>query len=572
MLKDKIAENLAHSSRGILLILPAFFLLLLPALAQVATYHSDEHYYTDSAIYMLNHHDTLNPRYTDGALRTNKPILTYWAIMLSYILFGINFFAARLPFLIMGSATLWLTYLTSLKLFKKRPMALLATVILASNNQFIVLSLRATPDILQTLFINISLYGFVALIFNKDQRFRNYLLAYCGAALAVETKGLLGITPVVFAFLFVVFSRDKAFSIKNLIHWPVISLAFVIGASWYAYIAFEHGYQALGRFYTDQIGGKLGGSQYYILINIKDYAIGIIRNFFPWSLVLLAGIVVHRKAVSESFQEHKREFLFCIGWFGVLFLIFMSSSDCRTRYLIPAYPLLAILSAAFLEAFLVHSFTKRVWKWCAGFILTLISLCWVMMVLCGILIDWRCFAAPLVVMAAAGAVLFMFFRDRHRPSPIWLGVLILSVLSSVRWGILPLIEFTPSKQLTECILSEKQPDQEITVWATKRENYTRQTYVLSQGQIFMRYFPRMAVPEDLDQRSPVILTEKDRNNLNPVDYSIEPCGRVFRTPEFQTIWKAVLHGEKDDVLNAMSEPLYLALRKSSHDASDRNEI
>lgn len=572
MLKDKTAENLARSSRGILLILPAFFLLLLPALAQVATYHSDEHYYTDSAIYMLNHHDTLNPRYTEGALRTNKPILTYWAIILSYLLFGINLFAARLPFLIAGCATLWLTYLTSLKLFKKRPIALLSTVILASNIQFIVLSLRATPDILQTLFLNISLYGFVALIFDKDRRLCNYLLAYCGAALAVETKGLLGITPVVFAFFFVFFSRDKAFSLKNLVHWPVIFLALVIGVSWYGFIAFEHGYDALGRFYTDQIGGKLGGSRYYILINIKDYAIGSIRNFSPWSLVLLAGIAVHRKAVSELYHEHKREFLFCIGWFGVLVLIFMSSSDCRTRYLIPAYPLLAILSAAFFESFLVHSFTKRVWKWCAGFILTLFSLCWVMMVLCGILIDWRCFAAPLVVMVVAGTVLFRFFKGRHSPSPIWMGILILSVFSSVRWGILPLIEFAPSKQLTDCILSEKSPGQQITVWATKRENYTRQTYVLSKGQIMMRYFPRMAVPDDLDQRSPVILTQKDQNKLNLVDYSIEPCGRVFRTPEFQTIWKAVLHGEKDDVLNAMSEPLYLALRKSNHDAGDRNEI
>ena len=80
-----------------------------------------------------------------GPCGPKKPILTYWLIIAGYTVFGVNFFAARLPFLLVGGMSIWLTYRMALQLFNQHRVALLAAVILASNTQFFMLCLRAHP-------------------------------------------------------------------------------------------------------------------------------------------------------------------------------------------------------------------------------------------------------------------------------------------------------------------------------------------------------------------------------------------------------------------------------------------
>src|SRR5207249_2971447 len=90
----------------------------------------------------------------------------------------------------------------SLALFHRADDAFLALLIAASNLQLLTLSIRSTPDILVILFILLSFLGFAQIIFRGNLSFFSFLLAYGGAGLAVQTKGLLGIFPVAFAFVY----------------------------------------------------------------------------------------------------------------------------------------------------------------------------------------------------------------------------------------------------------------------------------------------------------------------------------------------------------------------------------
>ena len=555
---------------GIFLILLVFFIFLLPVLSQVSTYHSDEHYYTDSAIYMLLHQDYLNPHLVDGTLRTKKPIITYWALMAGYSILGINFFAARLPFLVAGGLTLWLTYHMAVTLLGNRREGLLAAAILASNLQFVVLCLRATPDILHTLFLNVSLHGFMALILQKDLRLRNYIYAYCGAALAIETKGLLGITPVAFAFLFLLAFRDPDIRFRSLINLPVVGLSAVLAVSWYAFILVQHGQGALLNFYSDQVGGKIGGGRYYILMNIKDYLWGIFRNFIPWSLILAAGYTVNRKPVNAFFSTHKRTVFFIAGWLALLLIIFMVSNDCRTRYLVPAYPLLSVLVAALFSVVIEHKKVVHLWTWCCGLLLVLLVVCGAVALLGGAVMDWRLAIAGLILLGVSLPGMLRLIRDRRAPMPIWMGLILLIAVAGLRGFAVPVFEFAPSKQLTACILRGTAADQFISAWAPRRQNYTQQLYALSKGRISMHYFPRRRIPDDLDNRSPVILTVRDRKAFSLSGYTIEQCGFVFQAPNPKDLCEAILHGEKEAALNTLREPLYLAWRRNdNHPGGDR---
>jgi 4-amino-4-deoxy-L-arabinose transferase-like glycosyltransferase len=111
---------------------------------------------------------------------------------------------------------------------------------------------------------------------------RTYLSAYMGAALAVATKGLLGIAPVAFAFIFASFSKERKERIRSLVNPPVMVSAAFLAASWFAIMYWQHGHEELARFYQDQVGERLSGPKYLFLLNLKDYLWGFVRYFMPW--------------------------------------------------------------------------------------------------------------------------------------------------------------------------------------------------------------------------------------------------------------------------------------------------
>ena len=551
-----------HSNRPIALLLLLFFLLLSPIVSQVSTYHSDEHYYTDSAVYMIQHSDYLSPHYTDGSLRTKKPILTYWLIIAGYCLFGINFFAARLPFLLAGCATLWVTYTMALQLFGTRRVALLSAAVLASNIQFMMLCLRATPDILQVLFMNVSLYGFMAIVFKKDLRLRNYILMYFGAALVVQTKGLLGVVVIGFIFAYFFTAGKKESPTGRITHWPVMALAAAVALSWYGYMLVQHGASSLGGFYTDQVGGKISGSKFYILSNLKDYLLGVFRNFMPWSLVLVAGTIVCRKTLHDAVKQHRRAVVFIAGWFGLLLAIFLGSSDCRTRYLVPAYPLLAILISCLLRPLFADRVTRKIWTWLCALTLAFAGAGGLILLWIGTILQWRILVAGLILAGGSAAVAYGWRRSRQSLSPTVMGLVILATLAVPRGWVLPTLEFGPSRAMAACILENQPSGQPISVWSPGRANYLRQLYTLSQGRIRVHYFKRGPLPVGLENRPLVILSDAQKKSYPAGDYDIEACGAVFRTPQMNAVWGAMLSGDRDAVLISMQEPLFLARRKA----------
>ena len=559
MIENRIAD---HKS-GIVIIVSLFFVLLLPLLAQVSTYHGDEHFYTDSAVYMLAHDDYLNPRYSNGTLRAKKPIVTYWVLMASYALLGVNFFAARLPFLLAGAATVWVTYKFAGMLFRQRRIATLAAALTACNIQIIMLSLRSTPDILQILFMMLSLYGFWALAFEKDCRLRNYLLTYLGVALAIQTKGLLGVVLIGFMLLQILIAREKTAMLKRILHWPVITMALVIAAWWYLYIYYQHGAEAVWQFYNDQVSSKLVGAKLYILMNIKEYAWGLLRNFAPWSLIVLPGYLAAPGEIHRFVGKRKQQIVFILSWFILLLAIFSISTDNRTRYLAPAYPLLCILIAAlFVEIFTKHSIMQRIWGWSCGLFLILMGSLGVVLIWIGFVLHWQPMLGGAILLCVAACITSRVIRRRQSPAPVVMGIVLLIAVADLLGLVLPPFELAPVKSLTACLLPDVKSGRITSVWSGRRADHLRQLYTASHGRIRVSYYPRGEVPQDLDRSAVIVVTHAESEAFRAQGYSVRLCGAVFQDPDLQILWRGLLAGDKDMVNEAIQEPLYLARPKS----------
>lgn len=327
-----------------------FFICLLPFAMTLNTVDTHDGYYRDGAIVMLQDHDWLVPKTAAGELRFLKPPLSYWAIAASFSVFGIDFFAARLPSIFVGCATLWLTYLFARKLTGSAKTAQLAALMLFANMPFILSSTYSLPDIWVCFFILLSMYGFLRLIIFDEITTSAFWMAYGGAAGAVLSKGLIGVGILLFAWIFAFFyGRRKLNDVKKIICFPILICVFLPIILWFCYIIYTHGSTAWSAFFNDQVTGKVRG-QWWSLIYVFFYAAMLIASFLPWSLSIFEALFRLKKKLFNDLLASHNGYWFVLSGIVVTLCCFSLASPMRTRYMLPIIPLSSILLAGLLSS------------------------------------------------------------------------------------------------------------------------------------------------------------------------------------------------------------------------------
>ena len=169
---------------------------------------------------MLQRGDWVTP-YFNGQLRTHKPVLTYWLMMLSYGLFGVSEFAARFWSAALGIGTSLATYVIARRLFSATA-ALWSALAMGTSLLFCVASRAATPDAVLIFCSTMAIMCYVVGTFRRKDHgedntpphthlpgrlFPNWPMAavmYAWMALAVLAKGPVGVilpTAVIGMFL-----------------------------------------------------------------------------------------------------------------------------------------------------------------------------------------------------------------------------------------------------------------------------------------------------------------------------------------------------------------------------------
>src|SRR5262245_36489271 len=367
-----------------------FFLLHVPMATEGLRHAGDERFYTDAAIRMVQVGDRLTPFYLEeGEPRFNKPILTYWAVLGSFELFGISPFASRLPSLLAGCVLLWLTERCAFALFQRRDAALLAAGILLSNPLFRASSIRATPDVFLAVFLLASIYGFVRILFGGDRRLSSYLVAYVGAALAVETKGLSGLLPVAYAYGFCAVARRGATRLRDLFEPRSVAIAVVVASAWYVVVSLNHGGAVLKDFVGDQLKVPVRGKPFHPLASAWFYLMAAIQHFLPWVLLVVLQALVGRSSIPGFWRDNRRACLFVLGWYLLLLIPFCVPDILRGRYLLPAYPLLSMALAAFSMHLLRAGVSALLVRRAAQVVIALSGLAGAVLAIAGARIDAR---------------------------------------------------------------------------------------------------------------------------------------------------------------------------------------
>jgi 4-amino-4-deoxy-L-arabinose transferase-like glycosyltransferase len=339
-----------------------------------------------------------------------------------------------------------------------------------------------------------------------------------------------------------------------------MATAVTIALSWYVYIYFQHGGDALWRFFNDQVAGKIDTPKFYILLNLKEYIGATFRHFVPWSLIGVVGYMAGRKKIHRFIGQHRKQVLFILCWFVLLLAVFSGGTDCRSRYMMPAYPLLSVFFAALFWEVYDRQGIRRMWNWCCGLILVLFGITGCVLIWIGLVLHWQIIFGGAILFGVTMWAAFTAMKFKQSPAPVTMGLLMLAAVASVLGFVLPSIDFASSKSLTRCLLPEVTTGRIASVWSPKRADYLRQIYTVSKGRIRVNYFPHGQIPRDLDSSTVIVLTHKDREDFDAREYMILQCGTVFRDPEIQTVWQGLLSFDRELLMEAIQEPLYLARR------------
>ncbi len=318
--------------------------------------NDNEVFYAQSAKEMIQQHTWLTP-YLFGHPQFEKPIFIYWVLRIGFEIFGISNFSARFFPAIFGAIGVVAVYYLSLLGFRDKRKAFLSGVVLASMGMYFGLAKTVFTDMVFTAFLFLALLSFFWAYTNENKKTLGFVFYGVFTALAVLTKGPLGIVlPSLAIGLFLIFAKR----IKILFCWQTLLglLVFtLVAAPWYLLMIQKHGQAFLGEFFSNVNVRRLVEAQHVSNDTWYFYPVTLVTSMFPWSLFLLTAIGLlpyYLKRKENTF------YLFLTCWIVVVFGIFEFAHSKVANYIFPVFPAVAILIAGFIYDSQENNILKRV--------------------------------------------------------------------------------------------------------------------------------------------------------------------------------------------------------------------
>ena len=313
--------------------------LLVANLGRAGLFEPDEGRNAEIAREILLLKDWVTPHY-DFLPRLDKPILFFDLVALSFQLFGISEWAARLPAALAALACVAVTHRLS-RTLHGRAAALWSALILVTSIEFFALSQIVILDMLLALLLTLGLSCFFwgERVAERGGGRSYFLLMYIAFGAAVLTKGPIGLVlPAMVIFSYIIATRRWA--LLRQMELPLgVPLFFLTAAPWYILAeARNPGY--LRHFLLQENFVRFVTTRFHRTQPWYFYLLALPAGFFPWT-VLLPGAIV-----DWCRRPAGRERVFLIVW-ALAPLLFLSFSFSKmAHYILPIFPPLAILVGA----------------------------------------------------------------------------------------------------------------------------------------------------------------------------------------------------------------------------------
>ena len=317
---------------------------------------------TDAAIAqaartMLSKGDWVTPR-LDGVAFLEKPPLYFWPMAVSYSLFGVHDWAARIPVALSAIGLAWLTAAFGIWAFGRQA-GLYAGLCIATCIGLFLFTRIQIPDVMLTFAIALAMWAFLRALDEEESHPRYWafvLAASLGTGLLL--KSLIAVVfPVAAAFIYLFFTK-QLFARRTWQRLRPISgffIALLIAAPWHILATLRNPPHFSLTLHSGP--GEYHGFLWFYFINEQvlrflnrryphDYNtvpriwfwLFHLLWLFPWSVFFPAITRLSYKPLDRAGRTR----LLALCWTGFL-LIFFTFSTTQEYYSMPCYPALALL-------------------------------------------------------------------------------------------------------------------------------------------------------------------------------------------------------------------------------------
>jgi len=313
---------------------------------------------------MLTSGDWVTAR-IDGVVYLEKSPLIYWLIAISYKIFGVSDWAARIPMALSCVALAWLTAAFGMWAFGRRA-GFYAGLSISTCIGLFLFTRILIPDVMLTLTITLALWAFLRVLDEQEPhpRFWAFVLAASfGAGLLLKSAvAVLFPAGAVVVYLLITRQLFSAQVWRRLRPWSGLGIVLLIAAPWHVLAALRNPpfFDLMFR----SVPGEYHGFLWFYFINEqvlrflnlrypRDYDTVPRLYFWLFHLIWLFPWSVYFPAVARlSFKpldRAGRTRLLALCWTGFL-LVFFTFSTTQEYYSMPCYPALALLLGSAMAA------------------------------------------------------------------------------------------------------------------------------------------------------------------------------------------------------------------------------
>jgi 4-amino-4-deoxy-L-arabinose transferase-like glycosyltransferase len=296
-----------------------------------------------SAREMRLHGDWL-VQYTNGEVDLTKPPLQAWLVAASFAAFGESETAARLPTVLATLGVLTVVFVLGRRAAGTRA-GVLAGFLCLTQARFLWQARLAELEMLLTLAVTLSYAALpLALEAQGGHRFRRALAHFAALGFAFAVKGPIAVLLVVPGSIAYALTAKRGRAMASGAFLAAIPAFVLVGFAWYVAISLrDRAYlDTLISFAKGENVGHLNPAWYYLW----EWPL----NALPWTpLVVLGLVAVLRRGLRSEPDARRRAVLLPAAAFATTFVALSCLHAKQTHYLIPVFPMAAVLAGAWLD-------------------------------------------------------------------------------------------------------------------------------------------------------------------------------------------------------------------------------
>jgi len=306
---------------------------------------------------MLSSGDWVTAR-LDGVIYLEKPPLIYWMIAVSYKIFGIHDWAARIPIALSAIALCFTTAAFGAWAFGRRA-GFYAGLCMSTCIGLFLFTRILVPDVVLTLVIALALWAFLRVLEEEEPHPRAWAAVFAASlGVGLLLKSLIAIVFPVAAVVIYLLCTRQIFSIwvwKRLRPLSGLAIMLVIAAPWHILATLRN--PPYFSFTMKSVPGEYHGFLWFFFINeqlLRFLNLRYPRDYntvprlyfwllnlawlFPWSVYLPSAATLSYRAVDRAGRTR----LLALCWIGFV-LVFFTFSTTQEYYSMPCYPAFALL-------------------------------------------------------------------------------------------------------------------------------------------------------------------------------------------------------------------------------------